>query len=95
MASDRADAAARWHRSPDLAVVESEGRVAVLHLAHLGRDPLILEGTAHAIWRALTAYDDLDALNAAVAADFGMDPADTRDQVLSFLESLEAAGVLV
>jgi len=74
-------------------VVESDGRVAILNLAHLDQDPLILEGTAHAIWRALGEHHDLDAINRAVAAEFDMHPATTRAHVCAFLEDLSSAGI--
>lgn len=85
MASGPAD---RWHRSPDLAIVESAGRVAIQHLARLDQDPVILEGTAHAIWRALGEHHDLDAINGTVAERYGIDPQSSRGATLAFLQAV-------
>ena len=67
-----------WRRSEDVAHVESPGRVALLHLGHLERPPMILEGSSAVIWDLLDGDRDQAALTQAVAEHF--DVARDRDR---------------
>ena len=83
-----------WHRNPDVALVESPGRVVVLDLTtpQTAR-PFVMEGSAHAIWRALDLHPTADQVVARVAADFGIPAAEVEPDVLTFLAELESRGL--
>jgi Coenzyme PQQ synthesis protein D (PqqD) len=83
-----------WLREPDLAAVASEDRVVVLRLTALERPPLILEGSAAAIWAAVEQPRTLEEIAAVVAAGFGSAPADIARDVARFLGLLEAEGLV-
>ncbi|NYG07549.1 hypothetical protein BJ986_002036 [Phycicoccus badiiscoriae] len=84
-----------WRLEPDLAVVESPGRVVVLDLTtpRTAR-PFVMEGSAHAIWQALDGRPTTDQLVARVAAAFGLPAADVEPDVLGFLAELESRGLV-
>ena len=78
-----------------MAVVESPGRVVVLDLAHpTTARPLVMEGTAAAIWHALAEPATVAQVAGQVAADFGVPAADVDADVLAFLGELETLGLL-
>jgi hypothetical protein len=83
-----------WRRNPDVAVVESPGRVVVLDLTtpQTAR-PFAMEGSAHAIWRALAEQSTTDQVVQRVAADFGIPAAEVEPDVLTFLADLESRGL--
>ena len=83
-----------WHRSPDVAVVESPGRVVVLDLTTPETaQPFVMEGSAHAIWQALDEQPSTDQVIERVASDFGIPAAEVGRDVLAFLAELQARGL--
>jgi len=84
-----------WRRHPDVALVESPGRVVVLDLTtpQTAR-PFVMEGSAHAIWQALDDQPTTDQVVQRVAADFGAPAAEVAPDVLTFLAELESRGLV-
>jgi hypothetical protein len=84
-----------WRRNPDVAVVESPGRVVVLDLTtpRTAR-PFAMEGSAAAIWQALAEPSTTGQVVERVAADFGAPAAEVEPDVLTFLAELESRGLL-
>ena len=83
-----------WLRNPDVAVVESPGRVVVLDLTTPQTAmPFAMEGSACAIWRAMAEPSTTDQIVARVAADFGAPAAEVERDVLTFLGELESRGL--
>ncbi len=83
-----------WRRAGGLAVVESTDRVALLNLDRLAEPPRILEGSAATIWWAVDGERATAGVVRAVASSFGMEPADVEADVVAFLGSLAAVGLL-
>ena len=84
-----------WRRHPDLAVVESPGRVVVLDLTTPATArPFVMEGSAHAVWQALDDQPTTDQVVQRVAADFGAPVGDVEPDVLAFLAELESRGLV-
>ena len=83
-----------WRRNPDVAVVESPGRVVVLDLTTpQTATPFAMEGSARAIWRAMAEPSTTDQIVERVAADFGAPAAEVEPDVLTFLAELESRGL--
>jgi hypothetical protein len=84
-----------WTRSPEVAVVESPGRVVVLALAHpTTARPLVMEGPAAAIWHALAEPATVAQVAELVAADFGVPATEVDGDVATFVADLESRGLL-
>ena len=84
-----------WHRQPDVAVVESPGRVVVLDLTPpQPARPFVMEGSAHAIWQALDHEPTTAQVVDRVAADFGIPAAEVEPDVVIFLAELESRGLV-
>jgi hypothetical protein len=83
-----------WRRNPDVAVVDSPGRVVVLDLTtpRTAR-PFAMEGSACAIWHALAEQRTTDQVVERVAADFGVRAADVEPDVRRFLAELQSRGL--
>jgi hypothetical protein len=83
-----------WRRNPDIAVVDSPGRVVVLDLTtpQTAR-PFAMEGPACAIWHALAEQSTTDQVVERVAADFGVRAADVGPDVRTFLAELQSRGL--
>jgi hypothetical protein len=80
-----------WRRNPDVAVVESLGRVVVLDLTTpQTASPFAMEGSACAIWQALAEPSTTAQVVERVAADFGAPAAEVEPDVLAFLAELLA-----
>lgn len=79
-----------YHRSADVAEVriESTNRVALLHLD--ATQPVVLDGTAAAIWELLDGRRDQSDVIAELEAAFEDAPGELASQVEAFLASLEA-----
>jgi hypothetical protein len=81
-------------RSPDLAWVESEDRVVLVRLDDLAAEPLVLSGSAAAIWAAADEPGTVEALVERVAAAYDS-PADVvRDEVAAFVGTCVGLGIL-
>jgi len=70
-----------------------DDEIIVMSLA--SGDFFSLTGTARAIWLALDQHHDRAGLAAALAREFGTDPAAIADDIESFLDQLAAAGLLI
>lgn len=88
-----------WHSSDDegaggsaggASAGAAAGRIAVLDLAEVGAVPFVLEGSAAAIWTAVSERGDdgVEGVVAAVAERFGIEPGSVRADVTSFLAEL-------
>ncbi|KIS26207.1 pyrroloquinoline quinone biosynthesis protein PqqD [Arthrobacter sp. SPG23] len=79
-----------YHHSTDVAEVrtESAGRVALLHLD--ATQPVVLDGTAAAIWELLDGRRDQSDVIAELEAAFEDASGELGPQVEAFLASLEA-----
>ena len=84
-----------WRRADDLAFVESPDRVVLILLRRLERPPLILEGSAAAIWTLLDRRRTTDEVVEQVAHVHAVEGRDIRDDVASFLDLLESEGLVV
>jgi hypothetical protein len=85
-----------WRRSPDVAVVDRGDRVVLLALADPATArPLVLEGPAAAIWRALEEARTAHGLVEAVASDVGLPATDIETDVLDFLRELSGHGLVM
>jgi hypothetical protein len=83
-----------WRRNPDVAVVESPGRVVVLDLTTpQTATPFAMEGSACAIWQAMAEPSTTNRIVERVAADFGAPAAEVEPDVLTFLAELESRGL--
>jgi hypothetical protein len=84
-----------WHRSPDIAVVDHGDRVVVLELSDpQTARPLVMEGSAAAIWHALAEPRTTDQVVAAVALDFGLPATEVDADVRGFLTTLRERGLV-
>jgi hypothetical protein len=85
-----------WSRSTLVAVVDEGVRVVVLDLSDLERArPLVLEGSAAAVWHALAEPGTARQVAAAVARDFGLPATEVEPDVRDFLASLRRRGLAV
>jgi hypothetical protein len=76
-------------------VVATHDRVVVLGLSDpSAARPLVMEGPAAAIWRALDEPATTADVSARVAGDFGIPAAEVRADVEAFLSLLEAQGLV-
>ena len=76
------------------AYVDDGERVVLANLAEIDRvRPLILESTSAAIWRALAQHTDEGSILGHVAEAYGITVEVIADDVLGFLERLEAMGL--
>ena len=87
------EAAGTVGAADDVLAIEFEGR---LHVgAPTWPSPLVLDGVAADLWRALTRTGDAEGAAAAVAAEYAADPATVRADLEPFLGQLLARGALV
>ena len=85
-----------WRRNPDCAVVDHGDRVVVLPLTDPATArPLVMEGSAVAVWHALDEPGTSAQVVARVAADFGFPAAEVRSDVETFLELLAARDIVL
>lgn len=79
-----------WIPSPDVAWVDADSHVVLVDLGQLdSTGPLILAGSAAAIWRALIRQRDEDSILRAAAAEFGTDIEIIRLETQEFLAELK------
>ena len=86
---------ALWRRADDLAFVESPDRVVLILLRQLERPPLILEGSAAAIWSVLDDRRTTDEVVEQVAHLHAVEGLDIHDDVASFLGVLQDEGLVM
>lgn len=90
-------AAGVWSFSPDLAVTgpdTAHARWVVVDLAAPAVPPRVLADAAAVIWSAVDGRRDTDGVVAEVAEQVGLEPDSVRTDVVTFLESLAADGLL-
>ena len=83
-----------WQRSPALAVIESEDRVAVVDLDRPGAPPRILEGSAAMVWAAIDGTRTTAQVVDEVTGSHAGPAAALEAGVLSFLSDLADAGLI-
>lgn len=82
-------------RSSHLAVVAHVDREVVLDLRSLDdQRPLVIEGSALAVWRAIDGVHDRDAIVAAVAAEYRVEVGVVVHDVDALLVELRRRGLL-
>lgn len=81
-------------RASDLALVESDDRVVVLHLGHPDRPARILEGSAAVVWHAIDGVSDLDTVVGTVAGQYGLAAEVVAADITSLVEALRADDLL-
>lgn len=92
-----AQAVGAWSFSPDLAVTgpdETSGRWVVVDLAAPAVPPRVLADAAAVVWGAVDGLRDTEGVVTEVATQVGLDPDDVRADVVTFLESLAADGLI-
>ena len=90
--SHEAVVTAAWRRNARVCWRRS-GLTAVLAVPD-GDDVLVLEGTGALTWELLAESRTTDALVAELAEVFGVDREMVADQLLPFLDELQACGVI-
>lgn len=83
-----------WAQAASLAQVPSEGRVAMIDTDRPGDPPVVLEGTAAAIWAQVDGRQTVAEVVEAVAGAYGVPPDDVRDDVTAFLADLATRGMV-
>ncbi len=89
-----------YHRGPDVAWVDADALnkdQPVVYVARVpaGR-PMVLEDSAWAIWSAIgDEGGTIDEITARTADLAGLDVADLREQVITFLDTLVGQGLVV
>lgn len=75
-------------RADDLAVVESEGRAAILDLDHLDRPPAVLEGPAAAVWSLVDGTRNVAEIVSTLASVYDAPSGVVEADVCGFLADL-------
>jgi hypothetical protein len=70
------------------AVVEAADRIVVLGLDRIDASPVVLEGTALAVWREIDGESDTDEIVARLSETFDLDAARILADVEDFLDRL-------
>lgn len=70
------------------AVVEAADRTVVLGLDRIDASPVVLEGTALAVWREIDGESDTDEIVARLAEAFDLDSGRIFADVKDFLDRL-------
>jgi hypothetical protein len=83
-----------WMQSSSLAQVPSEGRVAMIDLDRLADPPMVLEGTAAAIWAAIDGRRTVAEVVDLVAEEYALAADDIRTDVEAFLADLAERGLV-
>ncbi|MDN4174508.1 PqqD family protein [Nocardioides sp. SOB77] len=85
-----------WRRrEEDVAMVESDLRVAMLDLRRLDDPPIILEGSAAVIWQLLAEPQTIDDLLTDLAEVFDAPASEMVGGARAFLEDLERRGLVL
>jgi hypothetical protein len=77
-----------WRHHPDLAVVDSPGRVALVSLDRLDEPPVLLTDTGAAVWELLDGRRTVGEVVGLLAAEVGLEPAEIRADVAGFVQQL-------
>lgn len=83
-----------WRRRASVVSVGDSGRTALIDLDDAAHPPRILNGPAAAVWQAVDGERDLTAVCERVADEFDMTGDEVRSDVVAFLESLAAQGLV-
>lgn len=78
----------------DLAWVDHDDRITVVRLQALADLPIVLDGTAAALWRALATCATVEALAAAMAEEFDEPAERLRGHVEAWVAEAVGAGLL-
>lgn len=81
----------RWRHEAHLLMVRDDGRLFVL--ARTGRIPVVLQGTALAVWQALDGHS-VDEAVAELSRRYGQSPARIHDEVQACADELASQGLL-
>lgn len=82
-------------RKGGLAIVAGDERTVVLDLDRLGDPPLVLDGSAEAVWDALAEPRTSNEVIGEVAERYGESPETVGPSVRAFLSDLIDRGLLV
>ncbi|TDX78340.1 MULTISPECIES: PqqD family protein [Rathayibacter] len=77
-----------------IAVVEETERVTVLDLVHDDARPIVLTGSALAVWNEIDGESDQSEITRRLASTFDQDAAGMLEDVAAFLRHLESAHVI-
>lgn len=83
-----------WAPAPSLAQVTGEGRVAMIDLERPADPPIVLEGTAAAIWAALDGEHTLARVVEVVAAAYELAADEVHADVVAFVADLAARALV-
>jgi hypothetical protein len=78
----------------DLAWVDHDDRITVVRLQVLADPPIVLDGTAAALWRALATCVTVEALTAAMAEEYDEPTELLRNHVEVWVAEALTAGLL-
>lgn len=78
-----------------VAISMNGDRVTLLDLDHLDRPPVVLEGSAAAVWRAVDGTSTDDELCADLADAYGVTAGELAGDVLALLDDLLARELLI
>jgi hypothetical protein len=81
-------------RSPDVAWVDSGGRVVVLRVSAHDPVPLVLEGSAGETWRVLEQVSTVAELVLGVASRYGVDPSVVASDIEAFVRDSTEWGIV-
>jgi len=82
----------RWQRAEEVLSRRLPDGVIVLSL-HAG-DPVVVTGPGGELWDLLVDERSTGEIVAALAAHYGIEPGDVRDEIVPLLHDLHARGVL-
>jgi endonuclease V-like protein UPF0215 family len=77
-----------------IAVVAESERVTVLELEHDDARPIVLTGSALAVWNEIDGASDQSEITLRLAAAFDQEPEGMLEGVGAFLRRLESAHVI-
>jgi hypothetical protein len=78
--------------SDEALVAHLDGEAVLLHTG--SRDYFRLNDSGQTIWRLIEAGSDLDAIVAALVAEFEVDADTAREETRRLVDELEAAGLV-
>ncbi|MDO9397899.1 MAG: PqqD family protein [Herbiconiux sp.] len=84
-----------WRTGERVAISVGTDSVTVLDLDDRAGVPVTLTGTAFTIWAAVDGRSTTEQIVRSTAESYEMPEAEVQPEVVRFLESLRAAGLLV